>query len=94
MIGVPSQPKPSQKTNVSGYFHEQGNEKVIGSNSTNLLLCLCFLLLVILLLLTSIYFSTQGLSNAHASNPPVAKMKMNTTASSFRESRSMHEGFG
>lgn len=39
--------------------------------------------------LTSRYRSIHGLHTAHASSPPVAKMKIKTTASSFRESRSV-----
>lgn len=41
--------------------------------------------------LTSRYRSIHGFKIAQASRPPVAKMKINTTASSFRESRSMVE---
>lgn len=37
---------------------------------------------------TSTYRSIHGLQAAQASSPPVAKIKINTTASSFRESRS------
>lgn len=48
----------------------------------------------ILRVLTSIYRSIQGLRRAHVSSPPVAKMKMNTTASSFRESRSIRKIIG
>lgn len=40
-------------------------------------------------LLTAIYRSIHGFSKAQANRPPVAKMKMKTTASSFRESRSV-----
>lgn len=38
--------------------------------------------------LTSIHFPTHGLIAAHINKPAVAKMKINTTASSFLESRS------
>lgn len=43
--------------------------------------------------LTSRYRSIHGLNTAHASRPPVAMMKMKTTASSFCESRSMSQEF-
>lgn len=39
-------------------------------------------------ILTSIHFPTNGLIAAQINNPAVAKMKMNTTASSFVESLS------
>jgi hypothetical protein len=42
-----------------------------------------------MVLLTTSHFWTYGFTNAHKSNPAVANMKMKTTSSSLRESRSV-----
>jgi hypothetical protein len=98
MIGVPSQPKHSKIITLATIItnKEQKKQSMQIIPIARIYFCFgsFFHLLPVRHLLTSTYRSTQGLSKAHASKPPVAKMKMKTTASSFRESRSMHNRFG